>query len=250
MATKTTMGFGFAIVFFLLVSQLTLNCHARPLPSTSCTYNAIYQFGDSLSDTGNLILEIPSAALSRNPFANLPYGETYFNKPTGRCSNGLLIIDYLATSLNLPFLKPYLQGESRYPNGVNFAVAGSTALSAEALLNNGIMSPITNSSLSVQLDWFNAHVDSVVHNVQGKTCQIPYDMHACRVHYACFNNLFSFLEQIHRLQLMMKYIRMLSSLWGRLEETIITMPSSREKPCSMSEIWCLKLSKVSPMLLR
>ncbi|KAL2945199.1 hypothetical protein RDABS01_022910 [Bienertia sinuspersici] len=50
---------------------------------------AIYQFGDSISDTGNLIREDPS-----NSIANLPYGQTFFHKSTGRASNGLLMIDF------------------------------------------------------------------------------------------------------------------------------------------------------------
>ena len=60
---------------------------------------AIYQFGDSISDTGNLIREGSNGANS--PFAKLPYGQTYFHIPTGRCSDGLLIIDYFGTSIYL-----------------------------------------------------------------------------------------------------------------------------------------------------
>ena len=54
-----------------------------------CMFDAIYQLGDSISDTGNFIHEDPAS-----PFARLPYGETFFNNATGRCSNGLLMIDY------------------------------------------------------------------------------------------------------------------------------------------------------------
>lgn len=54
-----------------------------------CGFKAIYQLGDSLADTGNLITENP---LSR--YAWFPYGMN-LSKPTGRCSNGLLIIDYI-----------------------------------------------------------------------------------------------------------------------------------------------------------
>ncbi|KAF5196918.1 acetylajmalan esterase-like, partial [Thalictrum thalictroides] len=61
--------------------------------TSRCDYNAIYQFGDSISDTGNLIREGRPGTFS--PFAHLPYGETTFGKATGRCSNGLLMIDFL-----------------------------------------------------------------------------------------------------------------------------------------------------------
>ncbi|KAJ0080409.1 hypothetical protein Patl1_22352 [Pistacia atlantica] len=44
-----------------------LLCHAHLL---SCKFNTIYQLGDSISDTGNLIRESP-----QSPFARLPYGK-------------------------------------------------------------------------------------------------------------------------------------------------------------------------------
>ncbi|KAH7845774.1 hypothetical protein Vadar_005868 [Vaccinium darrowii] len=59
----------------------------------TCNFDKIYQLGDSLSDTGNLIRDGPIGASS--VFASLPYGETYFEIATGRCSNGLLMIDYI-----------------------------------------------------------------------------------------------------------------------------------------------------------
>jgi len=57
---------------------------------------AIYQFGDSISDTGNLIRD--NALGAKSNFARLPYGQTFFHKPTGRCSDGLLIVDYFGTT--------------------------------------------------------------------------------------------------------------------------------------------------------
>lgn len=56
----------------------------------SCEIDKIYQLGDSVSDTGNRMIENPSDACSR-----LPYGESNPMGPTGRCSDGLLIIDYI-----------------------------------------------------------------------------------------------------------------------------------------------------------
>ena len=54
-----------------------------------CGFKAIYQLGDSIADTGNLIRENPLS-----PYASFPYG-LKLSKPTGRCSNGLLMIDYI-----------------------------------------------------------------------------------------------------------------------------------------------------------
>lgn len=62
----------------------------------------IYQFGDSISDTGNLIREHPIGALS--PYASLPYGETFFKKATGRCSDGLLMIDFFGMNFYFYFI--------------------------------------------------------------------------------------------------------------------------------------------------
>ena len=56
-----------------------------------CKFDSIYQLGDSIADTGNRVIE-NSLGTSCSQF---PYGETYFNEPTGRCSNGLLMIDYV-----------------------------------------------------------------------------------------------------------------------------------------------------------
>ena len=55
----------------------------------NCGFKAIYQLGDSISDTGNLIRENPLS-----PYAWFPYGMN-LSKPTGRCSNGLLMIDFI-----------------------------------------------------------------------------------------------------------------------------------------------------------
>ncbi|WRX14312.1 GDSL lipase/esterase - like 10 [Theobroma cacao] len=52
-----------------------------------CNFPAIFNFGDSNSDTGGL-----SAAFGQAP---APNGETYFHAPAGRYSDGRLIIDFI-----------------------------------------------------------------------------------------------------------------------------------------------------------
>ena len=52
-----------------------------------CDFPAIYNFGDSNSDTGGI-----SAAFYP---AGTPSGETFFHNPTGRASNGRLMIDFI-----------------------------------------------------------------------------------------------------------------------------------------------------------
>ena len=82
----------FLLLIFVSFTFLPSNpVYANPL--SMCRFDQIYQLGDSISDTGNLIRE--STIGAGTPFAKLPYGETYFKNATGRCSNGLLMIDYL-----------------------------------------------------------------------------------------------------------------------------------------------------------
>ncbi|WOH04605.1 hypothetical protein DCAR_0624016 [Daucus carota subsp. sativus] len=139
----------------MIITSFSVICNAQMSdPSLilfrNCRYDKIFQFGDSLSDTGNIVFEN-----ANGPSGKPPYGFSYFKKPTGRCSNGLLMVDYLAMAAGLPFLSPYLKREADFEHGVNFAVASSTAMSIEDLAARNIsVSPETvNSSLSVQVDW-------------------------------------------------------------------------------------------------
>ncbi|KAF6145220.1 hypothetical protein GIB67_041415 [Kingdonia uniflora] len=91
------------------------------------SYPAVFNFGDSNSDTGELIAGLGG---SLSP----PYGKTYFQKPSGRFSDGRLIVDFLMDEMNLPFLNPYLDsiGAPSFQKGCNFAAAASTILPATA----------------------------------------------------------------------------------------------------------------------
>ncbi|KAK9117671.1 hypothetical protein Sjap_016618 [Stephania japonica] len=145
-----------SLFFALLSSFNSVNGDAEA--NSLYLFDTIYQFGDSIADTGNLVREGPLGAAT--PFSRFPYGDTYFNKPTGRCSNGLLMIDFIAKELGLPHLNPYLDKEADFQHGANFAVAGSTALDTSILAQNRIMVPVTNSSLDIQVDWFTDHLKS------------------------------------------------------------------------------------------
>ncbi|MCE3050868.1 hypothetical protein HAX54_048326 [Datura stramonium] len=123
-----------------------------------CRFDKIYQLGDSLSDTGNCIRE--SICGAHSSCRRLPYGINVFQKATGRCSDGMLIIDFIAVESGLPLLNPYKDRNAEFSHGANFAVAGATALSAEFLAEKKISTSFTNSSLSVQLDWMSSHFKS------------------------------------------------------------------------------------------
>nr|XP_016511138.1 PREDICTED: acetylajmalan esterase-like [Nicotiana tabacum] len=78
-------------------------------------------------------------------------------KTTGRCSNGMLMIDFIALESGLPLLNPIKDQTANFRHGADFAVAGATALPVEILENEKMVNLSTNSSLSVQLDWMSSH---------------------------------------------------------------------------------------------
>ena len=77
-----------SLAVLLVFASLLLNAD---LGSCGC-FKRIFSFGDSITDTGNF------AYISRNSPPGPPsvpsYGETYFHRPTGRASDGRLIIDF------------------------------------------------------------------------------------------------------------------------------------------------------------
>ncbi|PQM37513.1 esterase-like [Prunus yedoensis var. nudiflora] len=117
---------------YMLLSHITTLSPALALED--CEFPAIFNFGDSNSDTGGL-----AASLSPPP---PPYGETYFHMPVGRFSDGRLIIDFLAKSLGHPFLSAYLDSlGTNFSYGANFATAASTIRLPEHIFPAGGFSP-------------------------------------------------------------------------------------------------------------
>ncbi|XP_003572686.2 GDSL esterase/lipase At5g03980 [Brachypodium distachyon] len=131
-----------------------------PVPTMTAVdgITAIYNFGDSISDTGNFIREGPVGLMEHT--GEPPYGSA-IGAATGRCSDGYLMIDFLAADLGLPLLSPYLDERADFTHGVNFAVTGATAVDTASLQSMGVDNmPHTNSSLSVQLQRFKDHMAS------------------------------------------------------------------------------------------
>lgn len=67
-----------------------------------CDFEAIFNFGDSNTDTGGFWAAFPAQGG--------PYGMTYFKKPAGRASDGRVITDFLGkfTDLFIYFSSFYL----------------------------------------------------------------------------------------------------------------------------------------------
>ncbi|GKB92801.1 SGNH hydrolase-type esterase domain-containing protein [Tanacetum coccineum] len=150
-----------------LVILVLLCCVSRLYANNGC-YKSIISFGDSLADTGNL-KELAKISKVKFPVFLPPYGESFLDQQTGRCSNGRLIIDFLAESLELPLVPPYVHDREidnalAFGQGVNYAVAGATALNTSDLATRGILNLMTNASLEVQLEWFKRSLPSICGN--------------------------------------------------------------------------------------
>ncbi|KAL5989580.1 hypothetical protein ACLOJK_010473 [Asimina triloba] len=78
--------------FFRLFHILTILVSLLNSGSVLACYTSIFSFGDSLTDTGNILYSHRSGA---DGLLQQPYGMTYFHRPTGRCSNGRLMVDFL-----------------------------------------------------------------------------------------------------------------------------------------------------------
>ncbi|KAK2636596.1 hypothetical protein Ddye_031388 [Dipteronia dyeriana] len=129
------------LLFFLL---LKLAAGLVVATTDECQFPAIFNFGDSNSDTGGL-----SAVFGQ---AQPPHGMSFFGGPAGRYCDGRLIVDFIAEGLGLPYVSGYLDSVgSDFTHGANFATAGSTVRPQNTTLRQSGFSPI---SLDVQWNEF------------------------------------------------------------------------------------------------
>uniref|UniRef100_A0A0C9RKU9 TSA: Wollemia nobilis Ref_Wollemi_Transcript_13171_1647 transcribed RNA sequence n=1 Tax=Wollemia nobilis TaxID=56998 RepID=A0A0C9RKU9_9CONI len=120
----------------------------------ACNFPAIFNFGDSSSDTGTLHFIFPDNIEAENP----PYGRTFFGHPVNRYSDGRVSVDFFASALGLPFLDPYTQSVgANFAHGANFAAAGATVQSVT------FIAPI---SLPVQINQFHVFKQQVLATIK------------------------------------------------------------------------------------
>ncbi|KAI9078057.1 hypothetical protein K1719_039982 [Acacia pycnantha] len=128
--------------------------------SKTCGFPAIYNFGDSNSDTG-----AGSAAFTG---VHPPNGESFFGSLSGRGCDGRLIIDFIAEELKLPYLSVYLNSlGSNYRHGANFAVGGAS-------IRRGGYSPF---HLGLQIDQFKQfkyRVNVLYNQLSGNRTEQPF----------------------------------------------------------------------------
>lgn len=128
------------VVWFILIIIIS----TWNLVTSNCAFEAIFNFGDSNTDTGGFYAAFPSQGS--------PYGMTYFKTPTGRATDGRVIVDFLAQGLGLPYLSPYLQSIGcDFRHGANFATSASTVLMPQTSL---FVSGVSPFYLQVQLQQF------------------------------------------------------------------------------------------------
>ncbi|KAJ1689963.1 hypothetical protein LUZ63_014118 [Rhynchospora breviuscula] len=140
--------------FWHLTLFLTVLLNTSHVSVSFGCYTRIFSFGDSLTDTGNYLRIVGN--VSRNTAARLPYGETYFHHPTGRCSDGRLLLDFIAEDIGLPFVRPYLGGNRTgyFRHGANFAVGGATAMNHSIFQEIDVPVDTRVGFLAIQVQWF------------------------------------------------------------------------------------------------
>ncbi|XP_029125786.1 GDSL esterase/lipase At1g54790 isoform X2 [Cajanus cajan] len=136
--------------------QVVTLCISLAVANSDFSYPAVFNFGDSNSDTGEL-------AAGLGFLVTPPNGQSYFKPPSGRFSDGRLIVDFLMDAFKLPFLNAYLDslGLPTFRHGCNFAASGSTILPATA-------TSISLFSFGVQVSQFLRFKGRVLQLLQGK----------------------------------------------------------------------------------
>ncbi|XP_058188263.1 GDSL esterase/lipase At3g27950-like [Rhododendron vialii] len=127
----------FGVVLLLLVGGQ----NGGVFGSGNCGFPALFNFGDSNSDTG--------AASSAGGEKLLPFGVT-IGKKSKRICDGRVIIDFLAEDLGLPYLNATVDSiGTSYKHGANFATGG-----CRIIPNNLYSSTLLPFNLDVQISQF------------------------------------------------------------------------------------------------
>ncbi|KAK3161425.1 hypothetical protein QOZ80_1BG0076950 [Eleusine coracana subsp. coracana] len=140
----------FRCLSVLVISAVVLLFNS-PVAQCGC-YKRIFSFGDSIIDNGNFVFAIGKG---QSALKETPFGMTFFHHPTGRVSDGRVLIDFYSQALQLPLIPPGLpeKNTGQFPTGANFAVFASTALPGSYFKPYNFSLP-TGWNLGGQIDWF------------------------------------------------------------------------------------------------
>ncbi|GJN11188.1 hypothetical protein PR202_ga29361 [Eleusine coracana subsp. coracana] len=157
MVATAAAAAGRAALLLLLVLALA---DLRVSAAADCNFPAVFNFGDSNSDTGGL-----SATFGAAP---PPNGRTFFGVPSGRYCDGRLVIDFIAESLGIPYLSAYLNSiGTNFSHGANFATAGSSIRRQNTSLFLSGFSPISLDVQSWEFDQFMNRSQFIYNNKGG-----------------------------------------------------------------------------------
>ncbi|KAJ0514949.1 putative alpha-L-fucosidase [Helianthus annuus] len=129
-----------------LLVYVTLLFPISILSLQECNFPAVFNVGDSGSDTGALL------SMFGEPAAPPPNGETFFHSSAGRVCDGRLLIDFIAEGVGVPYLSAFLDSMgTNFTHGANFATVGSTIRRQNTTIFQSGYSPI---SLDIQYAQF------------------------------------------------------------------------------------------------
>lgn len=144
------------MVRMVLVLVLVLTCWMQVIAAanttnvTTCSFSAVYAFGDSLIDVGNAIAAFP------NQFAyaeESPNGVSWPSHSADRMSDGKLLVDFISFGGTLGPTYPWFRSiATDLEFGTNFGCAGATAenQTEDWTPDSGFNTPF---SLDIQLQW-------------------------------------------------------------------------------------------------
>ncbi|KAL6569203.1 hypothetical protein OROHE_003484 [Orobanche hederae] len=148
----------FTFFIFLLFSFSSAHNKTKqdsPSSNSQDTYKGcfpkVYAFGDSDTDTGNA------------QFLGGRHIQGGINFSVSAQVPARLVVDFLCQALSLPSLPPYKNPSADFKSGVNFAISGSTCLSADYFRPKNLSSLFWNGvpmSFQTQIDWFKKYLNA------------------------------------------------------------------------------------------